>query len=109
MFRNESFSDKTVCSNWRGRGIGEAEADIDEMKGKLTLETNVLKLKCLRQKRLFETIVSGLTKNKPFNLGAKLRVSTQNNRKQTLCRIVCFRTKNKRFRNKCFRKNKQTN
>ena len=48
MFRNESFSDKNVCSNWRGRGIGEAEADIDEMKGKLTLGTNVSKLKCLR-------------------------------------------------------------
>ena len=76
--------------------IYEAEADIDEMKGKLTLETNVSKRKCLRQKRLFETIVFRANEKQTFQL-AKLRVSTQNNRKQTFCRIVCFRTKRKQM------------
>ena len=97
--------------HWRGRGIGEAEADIDEMKGKLTLETNVSKLKCLKQKRLFETIVFRANEKQTFQLGTvqSYVCSTQNNRKQTFCRIVCFRAKDKRFRNKCFRKNKQTN
>ena len=46
---------RPTCS---GMGHCEAEtdkeADIDEMKGKPTLETNVSKLKFLRQKRLFE-------------------------------------------------------
>mgnify|MGYP006921085961 CR=1 FL=1 len=58
--------------------IYEAEADIDEMKGKLTMETNVSKLKCLKQKCLFETIVFRANEKQTFQLG---------------CKVTCFNPK----------------
>jgi len=74
-------------------------------------KTNFLKLKVFQTTRLFEAKVFHAHEKQTFQFG-RVAVSCFNP-KQRFCRIVCFRTqnkcfRNKRFQNKRFLKNKQT-